>query len=333
MNLHNKHIFLFISLITNLISFGQDIHWSQFNDNQLFQNPANSGSFKGDYRFIANRRSQWKSVTEPFTSTNLSVDKKLKKDAGIGLLFFDDAAGDGKFRTNEFQFNFGYPLKIFKDSNANFRVGLNIGLNHRQINMDLLTFNNQYNGMYYDESIPSNENFLSKKNTNFTIGLGSTFKYSFSNLDFEIGTSLFNLNRPNQSFYEKEVKRDIRSSTFVKTNFLIHKIFSIQPSLNLQIQGVYRSLIIGSNIKYNLSNTHLKYLAVYFGSWLRNKDAVIFNLGIDYQNWFLGISYDVNISTLTTASNYRGGSEIAIRYIIQQYKPKKITHRICPDYL
>jgi hypothetical protein len=119
----------------------------------------------------------------------------------------------------------------------------------------------------------------------------------------------------------------------VKTNFLIHKIFSIQPSLNLQIQGVYRSLIIGSNIKYNLSNTHLKYLAVYFGSWLRNKDAVIFNLGIDYQNWFLGISYDVNISTLTTASNYRGGSEIAIRYIIQQYKPKKITHRICPDYL
>lgn len=32
----------------------QDIHWSQFNDNQLFQNPGHAGHFDGDYRFIGN---------------------------------------------------------------------------------------------------------------------------------------------------------------------------------------------------------------------------------------------------------------------------------------
>ena len=333
MNLHPKYIFIFFSLIFNLISHSQDIHWSQFNDNQIFQNPGNSGNFKGDYRFITNRRNQWKSVTEPFTTTNISVDKKLKRNAGIGVLFFDDVAGDGKFRTNEFQLNIGYPFKIFKDTNATFKAGLNVGVNHRQVNMDLFTFNNQYNGMYYDEALPSNENFTNQKNTSFTIGIGSTFNYSFSKLELEFGTSIFNLNRPNQSFYNNEIKRDARLSTFIKTNYPINNLLSVQPSCNIQIQGVYRSLIIGSNIKYNLSKTHSNYLAVFLGAWLRNKDAAIFNLGVDYQNWFVGLSYDVNLSNLSIASNYRGGSEIAIRYIIQQYKPKKITHRICPDYL
>ena len=49
-------------------SIGQDIHWSQFNDNQLYQNPAHTGHFDGDYRFIGNYRDQWRSVTVPFST-------------------------------------------------------------------------------------------------------------------------------------------------------------------------------------------------------------------------------------------------------------------------
>ena len=333
MNIQIKYIILFISLAAIRISFGQDIHWSQFNDNQIFQNPANSGNFNGDYRFIANRRSQWKSVTEPFTTTNISVDKKFNNNSGFGILFFDDVAGDGKFRTNELQINLAYPLKIIKDTNASLKIGVNFGLNHRQVNMDQFNFNNQYNGMTYDPSLPSNENFDNQKNTNLSIGFGSTYGYKFSKFELLFGTSLFNLNRPNQGFYNEKIKRDIRSSTFIKSNYFINKLFSLQPSLNVQLQGKYRSMIIGSNLKYTLSQTPLKYLAIYFGTWLRNKDASIFTIGADYQNWFFGLSYDINLSTLTPASKYRGGSEIAIRYIIRQYKPKKITHRICPDYL
>ena len=39
-------LLLLISLSN--ISFGQDIHWSQFNDNPIFQNPGNTGQFNGD---------------------------------------------------------------------------------------------------------------------------------------------------------------------------------------------------------------------------------------------------------------------------------------------
>ena len=75
------------------------------------------------------------------------------------------------------------------------------------------------------------------------------------------------------------------------------------------------------------------YQSVYAGLWLRAKDAGYLSVGMDYQNWFLGISYDFNISKLTPATNFRGGIEFAARYIIKRFKPKKITHRICPDYI
>jgi len=122
------------------LSFGQDIHWSQFNDIPIFQNPGNAGHFNGDYRFVANYRDQWRSVTVPFSTISFSADMHLpnKKNIGVGLLFFHDAVGDGKLRTTEIQGNFSYLIKLSKDSMHCVRPGVNIGMNHRQINWNQL---------------------------------------------------------------------------------------------------------------------------------------------------------------------------------------------------
>ena len=41
-------------------------------------NPATSGFFDGEYRIHAQQRSQWGSVSVPFTSTSLGMDMSLK---------------------------------------------------------------------------------------------------------------------------------------------------------------------------------------------------------------------------------------------------------------
>jgi len=46
MKMKFKLFFSFILLAGS--TFAQDIHWSQFNDNQLYQNPAHAGHFDGD---------------------------------------------------------------------------------------------------------------------------------------------------------------------------------------------------------------------------------------------------------------------------------------------
>jgi len=329
-----KRIFLSILVFSFFqISFGQDVHWSQFNDNQLFQNPGQAGHFDGDYRFIANYRDQWRSVTVPFSTFSLSADAKFK-DYGVGLLISNDQAGDGKFRTVEIQGNFSRLFKITNDSVHTIRPGINFGMNHRQINWDALYFDSQYNGYIFNPAAATNETYQNDRKTNLSIGLGSLYEWR-KNERFKVlsGFGIYNLNRPNQGFYTEKIQRDVRFTIFAKGTFKINQKWDAVPSLQFNNQGVYRELLLGGSAKYYLTSSTKIYQALYGGVWYRNRDAAYLTFGYDYKDFFAGISYDINFSKLVPASNARGGLEIAVRYIIRTFKPKKIIHRVCPDYI
>ena len=314
----------------------QDIHWSQFNDNPIFQNPGNAGQFNGDIRLVGNYRDQWRSVTVPFSTTSISADTKLyrHKKLGFGGMLFHDVVGDGKFRTIELQGNVSYLIKLTSDSTHTIRPGINIGLNHRQLNFDQFYFDNQYDGIQFNPALSTGEFLSSDRKTNFSIGAGSIYQY-YKNDRFNLtgGIGFYNLNRPNQGFYTDEIKRDIRLNIFGKGIYKLNYDWDLVPGLNVSIQGKYREIILGSSVKYTLVNRMGEYRALYAGLWYRNRDAVYLSAGIDYQDLFVGISYDINFSKLVPASHARGGIEIAVRYILNRFKPKKIVHRICPDYI
>ena len=329
-----KRIFLSILVLSFYqISFGQDVHWSQFNDNQLFQNPGQAGHFDGDYRFIANYRDQWRSVTVPFSTFSISADAKFK-DYGVGLLISNDQAGDGKFRTVEVQGNFSRLFKITKDSVHTIRPGINFGMNHRQINWDALYFDSQYNGYIFNPSAATNETYQNDRKTNLSLGLGSLYEWR-KNERFKVlsGFGIYNLNRPDQGFYTEKIQRDIRFTIFAKGTFKINQKWDAVPSLQFNNQGVYRELLLGGSAKYYLTSSTKVYQALYGGIWYRNRDAAYLTFGYDYKDFFAGISYDINFSKLVPASRARGGIEIAVRYIIRTFKPKRIIHRVCPDYI
>ena len=324
---------LFFSFLIECTSVAQDIHWSQYNDNQLFQNPANAGHFEGDYRFIGNYRDQWRSVTVPFNTMAISVDSKYK-NIGFGISMFNDQAGDGRFRTVEVQGNLSYAIKLDNDSAHVIRPGINFGINHRQINWDALYFDAQYTGYVFDPAAPTFESFQNDRKTNASLGLGLIYEWK-RNDRFKVilGTSAFNLNRPNQGFYDTEIRRAIRSNSFIKGTFKLNQNWDIIPSAQYSAQSVYRELIIGASGKYYLNHPKKTYAALYGGLWYRNRDAAYISFGYDFSDLFVGISYDINFSKLVPASNARGGIEFAVRYIIKKFKPKRILHRVCPDYI
>ena len=330
-----KTIFLcvLLSLFVRSHSFGQDIHWSQFNDNQLYQNPAHAGHFDGDVRFIGNYRDQWRSVTVPFSTTAISVDTKYK-NIGLGLNLFNDQAGDGKFRTVEVQGNVSYAIRLGKDSTHLFRPGINFGMNHRQINWDALYFDTQYNGYVFNPAAPTFEDYQSDRKTNASLGAGFIYEWKRSNrFKVLLGSSIFNLNTPNQGFYNTEVKRAVRSNSFIKGTFTLNEKWDLIPSVQYSAQDVYKELIFGGSGKYYLNHPKKVYAAIYGGLWYRNSDAAYISIGYDYADLFVGISYDINFSKLVPASRSRGGIEFAVRYIIKKFKPKRIIHRVCPDYI
>lgn len=331
-------IFYLISLLflTAFFAGAQDIHWSQFNDNPIFQNPANSGRFKGDYRIHGNYRDQWRSVTVPFSTFSFSGDARF--DAipkfGLGALFFHDQAGDGKFKTVELQISPSYQFNLTSDFVHTLRAGLQLGMNHRQVNMDKFSFDAQFDGTIYNNSLPTNESYVNQKNTNFSLGTGLVYEwYKSDRKRISGGLALFNVNKPNQGFYGLKVQRDMRFNLFAKGQFELNYDWDLLPTFQLNFQGKYKELILGSSVRYILIDRMGEYRAVYFGAFYRNKDAGYLSAGLDYQNWYAGLSYDVNFSKLMPASNVRGGIELSVRYIITRFKPKKVLHRVCPDYI
>ncbi|MCI5056724.1 MAG: hypothetical protein MRY83_11490, partial [Flavobacteriales bacterium] len=68
-------------------------------------------------------------------------------------------------------------------------------------------------------------------------------------------------------------------------------------------------------------------------AWLRARDAYFFTAGLDYNDLHAKISYDVNFSNLTPASQRRGGFEIGVIYIIRKAGVARIPYKICPDYI
>lgn len=327
---------LIVTILLTFTTSAQDIHWSQFNDNPVFQNPGNTGNFNGDIRFVGNFRDQWRAVSVPYQTLSLSVDGKPYnfRNLGIGGVFFHDVTGDGRLRTIELQANVAYLLKLTKDSTHTISPGVNIGMNHRQVNWDAFKFGNQYNGQYFDPGMPTNELYKSDKKTNFSFGVGATYRYLIGKRKtLEAGAALFNINRPNQGFFNEVVNRDMRTNISARLYYPIGLDWDIIPSIQLSFQGVYREFIFGSSVKYTLVNRLSKYRAVYAGVWYRTVDAAYLSIGMDYQQWFVGLSYDMNFSTLTKASRARGGFEVAVRYILFRFKPSKTVHRICPDYI
>ena len=331
--------YLYLTILVHFLSlnaYSQDIHWSQFNYNPIFQNPGNAGHFNGDYRFVGNYRDQWRSVTVPFSTVALSVDSKLynHQNFGYAMNVFHDVVGDGSFRTIEFQGSASYLFKITADSTHSVRPGVNIGMNHRRLNSNQFIFDNQFNGIQFDPSIPSNEQFQTEKRTNFSVGLGAIYEY-YKNDRFKFtgGFGIYNLNRPNQGFFNTVIKRDMRINVFGKGLYKLNYDWDLVPGVNLSIQGKYREIVLGSSVKYTLVDKMGQYRALYAGLWYRNSDAAYISAGMDYQSWFFGISYDINFSKLVPASNARGGLEISVIYILNRFKPKKIVHRVCPDYI
>ncbi|MCE3296183.1 MAG: hypothetical protein K0R65_1897 [Crocinitomicaceae bacterium] len=331
-----KNILLVSVLFSGGLTFAQDVHWSQFFDNPVFLNPASAGNFKGTSRFHLQYRDQWRSVTKAFQTFSFSYDTRLrdKPQFGLGFLVLNDVSGDGKFKTLEMQAAPSYTKILNRDSSDVLSFGAQIALNHRNFTFPNFYFDEQYNGVNFDPNLPVTEELVTEKRTNLSLGFGAKYRHRFDRKkSLETGLSAFNINQPNQGFYGDKVKRDLRLCFFFNFDLKLKDKLGLLPSVLFQKQGSYTEIIVGSRVKYTLKSEEKSYKAVYGGVFFRTSDAFYLNLGLDYNTWYFGLSYDVNISTLTPASGNRGGFELVTRYVINRFKPKQIQHRICPEFI
>ena len=333
-----KILFILLIIVLFIPVKGQDIHYSQFFNSPLNLNPALTGMFSGDYRFAGNYRSQWASVTVPFTTFSLSADAQNplgKKNLGAGILINHDQAGDSRFKTFQTNFSGSYIKSMNKDSSLVFSAGLMIGFTVRSINYTALRFDEQYNGYYYDPSLPNGESFKreSRFYPNFNLG-AALYKKRDGRQYILGGISFNNLQSPKQSFYNvNTIKLDRKFTLHGEAAITITDKIDAIPSLNIQFQGKYSEIVPGATGRYVLKESKGTMQALDLGAWYRFKDAFYIMVGYETEKMRFGISYDINTSDLIPASNKRGAFELGAIYILDYFKPKRIMHRVCPNYL
>lgn len=316
----------------------QDIHFSQFTMTPLLLDPSQAG--KGnDHRAIINYRNQWSSVATPFKTYGFSYDthfnKNQKKDNffGIGLSVYSDKAGDINLGLTTFNISLAYHIKLTQESY--FSAGLQGGFMQSSLDETKARFQSQFDGTGHNDNFASGENFA---NTSFfqpDFALGMSYYYAtngmsakvisdngFDGKKVNIGVAIHHVASPKYSFLNENTDNLNFSYVFhTHTSFGVGGTnMAVQPSGFIAYQQKAIDAVLGSYFRYNLKekSKYSKFsngAALSLGVHYRFGDAFIPSLLIETGSFAFGVSYDVNLSGLTTASNGQGGYEISIRYV------------------
>lgn len=321
------------------ISFGlyaQDPQFTQFYAAPLYLNPALAGTADMP-RLASNFRSQWNNST-PFLSYSASYDQFFEGlNSGAGLMVLQDRAGSSTLVNTSVMGCYAYQLKL--SNSWKLRSGLSMAVGQRSFDdsklifEDQLVFNNQIS-----RSGPfraSQEQFVgAAPRTYADVGVGF-FVYSEK---YWLGLAGHHLNQPNLSLsggvsplparFAMHAGTKIPFSAFTgKSGLGKNKRDadrSISPAIMYKMQGNYDQLDLGTYIHYN---------PIVLGFWYRglpgikrtgtaiNQDAFAVLIGFQQENFNIGYSYDITVSSLSMSSG--GSHEISLAYQLPKNSKKR----------
>jgi len=299
----------------------QQLHFSQYFNTPLLVNPANTGFNPDyDYRIGGNYRNQWASViSNPYQTMNLWGDAQLFTEKiesgwmGIGGTFYKDQAGSGNLTSTQGYASIAYHQMLGNSSLLS--LGFNIGAVNKRIDITKLTFDNEWNGQFFDSNTPSGENFARTSLTYFDMQVGLNYAlFATEKAFFNVGISAMHLNKPSESFFaaSSDVNQTVpvRTTLFLNANFKIEDLWILNPNIYISHSAGSNETLFGMNATRNLSGDGAKQLLA--GVYYRTNDAIIPMVGYQLNDLKLTVSYDITTSALNGYNNGVGGYEASI---------------------
>ena len=345
-----KNLYLAFLLLLGMSLSAQDIHFSQWWTAPMAMNPALTGNFNGMVRATFDYRNQWFLIptlnqTTPYQTFQASVDASLSSQRmennkfGVGLMFFNDRAGDGGLTTNSAMASVAYHQGIDRYGRTHLSFGLQAGFVMKQITEQNLIFESQLDGYGWNRNIYNGENFNSNPiiypDVNAGINFSSRPKDKFA---YNFGVSVFHIASPRESFLFDQNNR-INRRYSVNGGMAISagpdNVWTISPTFLFMMQGQAQQYNVGIGVNYQTTNDNL---AIFGGGFTRlnsggSFDAAILNVGVELWNTRIGFAYDINLSKLSAASESQGAVEVSAVYIFKKQRDQSINYPMyCPKF-
>jgi type IX secretion system PorP/SprF family membrane protein len=319
--------------------FSQDPNFSQFYSSPLSLNPALTGKFDGSFRVAGNYRDQWPAISKAFVTSTVSFDigilpnKISETDTwGIGVMAMTDKTADGILNSNYFSFSTAYHKGLDEDGYHQLGVGFQGTYATKRLDGTKINFEDeldQFGGWTNPSGDPVNGRVI---NVNyFDLNGGILFNGSSTGTNnYYVGASFYHINRPKESFSGGFYTLNPRLTIHGGGSFPVADNASVQLSGLHSRQAGATNTLLGGNVMLTMNDNENVPTNIYLGSWYRFGDAVIPYVGLEFGEFLLGATYDVNVSNLKTASQSRGGIEISLIYV---KRPADGRKRIpCPKF-
>lgn len=322
----------------------QDIHFSQYYASPITLNPAMTGLMDGCYRGAVNYRNQYPQLYKTYSTVAASFDASLLKNSGIipgfigvGLWMYNDRQGDGPLNDFAIHGLAAYHLDLTGDGRYLFSFGSSFGWNQKSVDLSNLLFNEQQDGQILNATLPNGESIPGQQRfNNFNASVGSSFSASITNdLGILAGFGIFNLLTPEESFLgDNENELGMRYVAHVSARYFLNDQVILTPRGIFMTQTGAATYIIGSSVGYVLTEKgygrNSRNSAIYGGLSYRWADAVILTAGFQINELKMGLSYDINVSSLRRASNGIGGVEFSLVYEKRCYNNSRNMRGVPP---
>jgi len=326
-----------LCLTAMLQSNAQDVHFSQFFEAPLVRNPSLAGIFDGDVRVQAVYRSQWQNVTVPFVTQSINAEYKMPVGQSndfvtMGMQILHDKAGTTALTTTNVYPALNYHKALSADKSTYLSMGFMGGLVQRSFDRSKVTTNHTYdNGVDGEGNVNPRYGYV---DGSAGMSFNSTIGYEEKTTYF-VGLAYHHFNQPKASFYNNPavaIKPKWVASGGIKfpvdemSYFTLEADYTKQNTASEIVAGGMYSRKIGDDYDNPLYTIH-------FGGYMRLNDAFIPVVKLDYHPFSVAISYDINVSTLKTVSQYRGGVELSVAYVgfLDRYNSTK-NAVMCPHF-
>ncbi|MFM1857748.1 MAG: hypothetical protein RLZ05_808 [Bacteroidota bacterium] len=310
-----------------------DPHFSQFYAYPLGINPGLTGVNEGDFRANAVFRTQWNQVMTPYVTKGMSADIVTPKNLNFGINLLDQSAGEGGYHYQHGYLSIAYSgVRFGEDDNQQITFGIQVGALARKFDPNKFQFGDQWNAITgYDPSISSADQLQRTSSSDLDIGAGISYADARELRPVKLfgGVAAFHLNRPQDPFITQSIAQSL------PMRFVVHG--GIQWSLNERIQLIPQFLIMkqgtameqmaGISIRAPFASSTDLVAGVNY----RFNDAVAPYLGFGFNQWVLGVSYDVATGNLAKAVPGTSSLEVSISYTGRK-SGRPIRYLSCPRF-
>ncbi len=321
-------------------SFAQDVHFTQYFTSPLTLNPALTGLVPDDVRLAANYRTQWSSVSSnPYATGTVSFDMAILKgklaegDAiGVGGVVEYDKSGTGGLQNTTAGLSLAYHKGFGRDKLQHLSLGAQVYFVQKKLDFTKLTFEDQINASTGTTAFPTSETFNNPEISYPDFNVGAMYSGQIGeHAKAYMGLSYYHMTQPVESFLNDNYQIHSRTTAYLGGSFDLNENTVLYASSLYQTQAAARELLVGAAVGFILNPGHdLDYqrnTVLYLGGWYRNGDALAPYVGIEWSKMRIGVSYDVNISSFTPATNGMGAYEISLLYFGRINK-----HERAPQY-